>query len=45
MAIPARPHAHATYQTYQKLKALLDGEAIQLDGESLDLATVVAVSK
>lgn len=41
----ARPHARATYEAWRKLKNLLEGEQIVLDGESLDIPSVVAVAK
>jgi hypothetical protein len=41
----ARPHARATYQAYKTLRSFLNGQKIQLNGEDLDIATVVAVAK
>jgi hypothetical protein len=41
----ARPHARATYEGWRRLKSLLEGEQIVLDGESLDVPGLVAVAK
>jgi phenylalanine ammonia-lyase len=41
----ARPHAHATYHAYKTLRGFLKGHKIQLNGEDLDIAAVVAVAK
>jgi phenylalanine ammonia-lyase len=41
----ARPHARATYQAYKTLRRFLKGHKIQLNGEDLDIAAVVAVAK
>jgi len=42
----SRPHARATYQAYNALRKFRKGqEQIQLNGEALDIATVVAVDK
>jgi hypothetical protein len=41
----AMPHARATYEGWRKLKSLLEGEQIVLDGESLDISALVAVAK
>lgn len=40
-----RPHARMTYQAWQKLRSMLQGEEIRLDGESLDISSIVAVAK
>jgi phenylalanine ammonia-lyase len=41
-----RPHARATYQAYKTVQKLLKGQKqVQLNGEDLDIATVVAVAK
>ncbi|KAL8644635.1 MAG: hypothetical protein Q9226_007668, partial [Calogaya cf. arnoldii] len=41
----ASAHSSATYESWRKLQDLKGGEGIQVDGSSLDLATVVAVSR
>ena len=41
----ARPHARATYHSYKTLRRFLKGQQIQINGEDLDIATVVAVAK
>lgn len=41
----ARPHAQVAYQAYKKVQELLNGQEILLNGEDLDVATVVAVAK
>ncbi len=41
----ARPHARMTYQAYKTLRRFLKGHKIQLNGEDLDIAAVVAVAK
>jgi hypothetical protein len=40
-----RPHTRMTYQAWQKLRSILQGEDVRLDGESLDVSSVVAVAK
>jgi phenylalanine ammonia-lyase len=41
----SRPHALATYQAHKTLRKFREGLKIQLDGNALDIATVVAVAK
>jgi len=41
----ARPHARVTYEAWQKLNSLLKGEQVVLDGEGLDIPTLIAVAK
>ena len=42
----SRPHARSTYQAYKVLRKFRKGQQqIQLNGEALDIATVVAVAK
>jgi phenylalanine ammonia-lyase len=46
METSARPHARATYQAYRTLRKFREGqEQIKLNGEKLDIETVVAVAK
>ncbi|KAE9378838.1 phenylalanine ammonia-lyase [Stipitochalara longipes BDJ] len=41
----SRPHALATYQAQKTLQKFREGLKVQLDGHTLDIATVVAVAK
>ena len=41
----ARPNARATYQAYTRLREFREGKLIQISGEELTIATVVAVAK
>jgi len=39
-------HAKITYQAWERLKAYVSGEdVVRLDGESLDIAALVAVAR
>lgn len=41
----ARLHTKSTYEAWQRVRSFLKGENVKLDGESLDVPSVVAVAK
>lgn len=45
MESDSRPHARATYETWKSLRNILKGQQIYLNGQDLDIAAIVAVSK
>lgn len=40
-----RPHFKLVQQIHEKLQRIIHGEKVKIDGESLDVASVTAVSK
>ena len=40
-----RPHANMVQHIFEKLHCVIRGQPVRIDGESLDVASVIAVSK
>lgn len=40
-----RPHANIVQHIREKIYRVVRGQVVQIDGESLDVASVIAVSK
>lgn len=40
-----RPHFKLVQKIHERLQSIIRGEEVKIDGESLDIASVIAVSK
>lgn len=40
-----RPHSNMVHQIREKIQSIIRGQQVKIDGESLDVASVIAVSK